>query len=235
ADAPFGLSAAVARLRTLDEDARLGPSTGEIVQAAYTRGIPYRRLTSGSLVQLGWGSRQRRIQAAEIDATSAVSEQIAQDKELTKRLLADAGIPEPEGFVVETFDDGWKAMQRIGGPVVVKPRDGNQGKGVTVNVRTREHLKTAWAGAREFESELIVERCIRGSDFRLLVVGGRMVAAARRDPPAVLGDGVHTIRELVGEINRVPRRSDGHATALTRITLDPVACTRLAGLGLSPE
>lgn len=231
--APFNLAAAIAQLRALDEDQRLGPSTGEIVQAACTRGIPYRRLTSGSLVQLGWGSRQRRIQAAEIDATSAVSEQIAQDKELTKRLLSDAGIPVPEGVAVETFDDAWAAMQRLGGAVVVKPRDGNQGKGVSVNVRTPEQLEAAWASAREFERELIVERYIPGSDFRLLVVGGRLVAAARRDPPAVIGDGVHTIRELVDEINRDPRRSEGHATALTRVALDGVACARLAGLGLS--
>ncbi len=232
-DWPFDVATALARLRAIDEDERLGPSTGEIVQAARTRGIPYRRLTTGSLVQLGWGSRQRRIQAAEIDATSAVAEQIAQDKELTKQLLSDSGIPVPEGVAVETIEDAWQAMQRLGA-VVVKPRDGNQGKGVSVNVRTRDQLEAAWAGAREFESELLVERYIPGSDFRLLVVGGRLVAAARRDPPAVLGDGVHTIRELVDEINRDPRRSEGHATALTRITLDAVACARLAGLGLSP-
>ncbi|HLT27315.1 MAG TPA: cyanophycin synthetase, partial [Zeimonas sp.] len=234
ADAAFDLPAAIARLRALDEDERLGPSTGEIVQAAYTRGIPYHRLTQGSLVQLGWGSRQRRIQAAELDATSAVSEQIAQDKALTKRLLADCGIPVPEGFAVETLDDAWTAVQRLGGTVVVKPRDGNQGKGVSVNVRTREQLEAAWASAREFAYEVIVERYVPGSDFRLLVVGDRLVAAARRDPPAVIGDGVHTIRELVDEINRDPRRSDGHATALTRITLDHVAVARLAALGLSP-
>jgi len=234
-DACFDLADAIARLRAIDEDERLGPSTGEIVQAARTRGIPYRRLTRGSLVQLGWGSRQRRIQAAEIDATSAVAEQIAQDKELTKQLLSDAGIPVPDGVPVETIEQAWEAMQRLGSAVVVKPRDGNQGKGVSVNVRTREQLGAAWAGAREFERELLVERYIPGSDFRLLVVGGSLVAAARRDPPAVLGDGVHTIRELVDEINRDPRRSEGHATALTRVTLDAVACTRLAGLGLSPE
>ncbi len=234
ADAPFDLAEAIARLRAIDEDERLGPSTGEIIQAARTRGIPYRRLTTGSLVQLGWGSRQRRIQAAEIDATSAVSEQIAQDKELTKQLLSDAGIPVPQGVAVETIEQARDAMARLGGAVVVKPRDGNQGKGVTVNVRTREQLETAWAGALEFSDDLIIERCIPGSDFRLLVIGGRLVAAARRDPPAVLGDGVHTVRELVDEINRDPRRSEGHATALTRVTLDAVACARLAALGLSP-
>ncbi len=234
ADLPFDPAEAIARLRAIDEDERLGPSTGEIVQAARARGIPYRRLTTGSLVQLGWGSRQRRIQAAEIDATSAVSEQIAQDKELTKQLLSDAGIPVPQGVAVETIEQARDAMQRLGGAVVVKPRDGNQGKGVSVNVRTREQLETAWAGALEFSDDLLIERYIPGSDFRLLVIGGRLVAAARRDPPAVLGDGLHTIAELVEEINRDPRRSDGHATALTRVTLDALACARLAALGLSP-
>lgn len=235
AGAPFDLAAAVDRLRALDEDERLGPSTGEIVRAACARGIPYRRLTQGSLVQFGWGSRQRRIQAAEIDATSAVSEEIAQDKELTKRLLADVGIPVPEGIVVESLDAAGAALRRLRTAVVVKPRDGNQGKGVSVNVRTNEQLEAAWASASEYAPEVIVERCIRGSDFRLLVIGERLVAAARRDPPAVIGDGVHTIRELVDEINRDPRRSDGHATALTHIGLGHATGSRLAALGLSPE
>lgn len=234
-DTAFDLNDAILRLRTLDEDERMGPSTGEIVQAARTRGIPYRRLTSGSLVQLGWGSRQRRIQAAEIDATSAVSEQIAQDKELTKRLLADAGVPVPQGEPVEELEDAWKAMQRLGCAVVVKPRDGNQGKGVSVNVRTREQLESAWAAACEHGSEVMIEQFIPGLDFRLLVVGGKLVAAARRDPPSLIGDGVHTIRELVDDVNRDPRRGEGHATALTRIRLDEVACARLSSLGLTPD
>jgi len=131
-DTPFDLEGALARLRELDEDVRLGPSTGAIVQAAVARGIPYRRLTASSLVQFGWGSRQRRIQAAETDTTCAISEAIAQDKDLTKTLLEAAGVPVPLGRIVTDAEAGWAAACEIGLPVVVKPRDGNQGKGVTV-------------------------------------------------------------------------------------------------------
>jgi len=143
ADQPFDASAAIAQLRELDEDERLGPSTGSIVDAAVARGIPYRRLTRGSLVQFGWGSKQRRIQAAEVDATSGVAESIAQDKELTKQLLNAAGVPVPLGRPVTDVEDAWAAAQDIGLPVVVKPQDGNQGKGVTVNIGTREQLLAA--------------------------------------------------------------------------------------------
>ena len=234
-DAPFDLVDALKRLRELDEDVRPGPSTGSIIQAAVERGIPYRRLTEGSLVQFGWGSRQRRIQAAEIDATSAIAEAIAQDKVLTKRLLDAAGVPVPAGRSVRRLDDAWAAMQEIGGPVVVKPRDGNQGKGVTVNIETREHLEVAFAAAKEFSRHVIVERFSPGHDFRLLVVGDRLVAAARRDPPHVVGDGRHTIAELVAQVNLDPRRGDGHATSLTRIRIDEIALARLKVQGYSPD
>jgi cyanophycin synthetase len=149
-DTPFDATAAVAQLRELDEDLRLGPSTDAIVQAAVNRGIPFRRLTSGSMVQLGWGSKQRRIQAAEIDATSAIAESIAQDKALTKRLLHAAGVPVPLGEVVEHEQDAWAVAQRIGLPVVVKPLDGNQGKGVTVNIRSEAEVVQAYRNASAF-------------------------------------------------------------------------------------
>ena len=231
ADTGFDLGDALARLREMDEELRMGPSTGSIVQAAVARGIPYRRLTDGSLVQLGWGSRQRRMQAAEIDATSAVAEQIAQDKELTKQLLTAVGVPVPLGRAVDDIDDAVAAFEALGGAVVVKPRDGNQGKGVSVNVETRQHLEAAWAAASEISSDILVERFIPGHDFRALVVGGQLVAAARRDPAHVIGDGVHTVRELVDEVNLDPRRGEGHATALTRIRLDEVAVTQLEKQG----
>jgi len=234
-DAPFDLDKALAQLSELDEDVRLGPSTGSIVQAALARGIPYRRLTDGSLVQFGWGSRQRRIQAAEVDTTGAIAEQIAQDKELTKNLLAAAGVPVPDGRPVDSVDDAWSLMRELGGPVVVKPRDGNQGKGVAVNVATREHLEVAYASAEEYGSQVLIERFIPGNDFRLLVVGDQMVAAARRDPPHVIGDGVSTIRELVDEVNTDPRRGDGHATPLTKIRIDDIALARLSIQGYTPE
>ena len=230
----FDLNAAVAELRELDEDERLGPSTGSIVHAAMARGIPFRRLTSGSLVQFGWGSRARRIQAAEVDSTSAVAESIAQDKELTKRLLQAAGVPVPMGRPVSDADDAWAAALEVGLPVVLKPRDGNQGKGVTVNVMAREQLDAAFATAAEY-GEVLVERFLPGSDYRLLVVGDRLVAASRRDPPQVVGDGEHTVRELVDIVNTDPRRGEGHATALTKIRFDDIALGCLAVQGLAAD
>ncbi|OJW89222.1 MAG: cyanophycin synthetase [Alicycliphilus sp. 69-12] len=233
-DTPFDAAAVVARLRELDEDERIGPSTGAIVDAAVARGIPFRRLTSGSLVQLGWGSQARRIQAAELDVTSAVAESIAQDKDLTKRLLHAAGVPVPLGRPVADVDDAWKVAEEVGLPVVVKPQDGNQGKGVTVNITTRAQLEAAYAAALQYGDEVMVERFLPGHDFRLLVVGHQLVAAARREPPQVLGDGVHTISQLVDIVNQDPRRGSGHGTALTKIRLDDIAIARIAAEGLAP-
>ena len=230
----FDSDAVVAALRELDEDERLGPSTGAIVEAAAARGIPWRRLTQGSLVQFGWGSKQRRIQAAEIDSTSAVAESVAQDKDLTKRLLHAAGVPVPMGRPVENPDDAWAVAQDVGLPVVVKPQDGNQGKGVTVNITARAQLDDAYAAAAEYGT-VMVERFLPGHDFRLLVVGDQLVAAARREPPQVLGDAIHTVRELVDLVNLDPRRGTGHATPLTKIRLDDIALGRLAAEGLDAD
>jgi cyanophycin synthetase len=234
-DRPFDLESALSRLRDLDEDIRLGPSTGAIVQAAVARGIPYRRLTEGSMVQFGWGSRQRRIQAAETSRTSAIAESIAQDKELTKMLLDAAGVPVPHGRSVEDAEDAWKAATEIGVPVVVKPRDGNQGKGVAVNIKTREEVLAAFDVACAISSDVIVERYLSGHDYRLLVVGDQLVAAARRAPPQVIGDGEHSIGELIEQVNRDPRRSDGHATSLTKIRLDDIARATLAKHGYATD
>jgi cyanophycin synthetase len=234
-DRPFDLAGALAQLQELDEDERLGPSTGAIVHAAEVRGIPYRRLTSGSLVQFGWGSRQRRIQAAETSRTSAIAESIAQDKELTKALLDAAGLPVPVGRSASDAEDAWKAACEIGGAVVVKPRDGNQGKGVAVNIQTREEVMAAYAVAYEISSDVIVERYLPGYDYRLLVVGNHLVAASRRDPPQVIGDGEQTIRQLVEQVNRDPRRGEGHATSLTKIRFDDIALATLARQGYTAE
>ena len=228
----FDVEVAIDQLRGLDEDIRLGPSTGSIVNAAIARGIPFRRLTEGSLVQLGWGSKQRRIQAAEIDATSAIAESIAQDKELTKKLLHAAGVPVPLGRPVTSAQDAWAAALEIGLPVVVKPRDGNQGKGISVNIATQEGVMTAYNTAKSFRDDVLVERYLPGSDFRLLVVGNKLVAAARRDPPLVIGNGKNTVHELVKLVNADPRRGEGHATSLTKIRLDDIAKNRLKEQGL---
>ncbi|WP_348704918.1 cyanophycin synthetase [Acidovorax soli] len=230
----FDAEATIASLRELDEDERLGPSTGAIVDAAVARGIPYRRLTRGSLVQFGWGSKQRRIQAAEIDSTSAVAESIGQDKDLTKRLLHAAGVPVPLGQPVDTVEEAWEVALRVGLPVVVKPQDGNQGKGVTVNITDRAQLEEAYRNAADYGT-VMVERFLPGHDFRLLVVGDQLVAAARREPPQVLGDGERTVRELVHIVNQDPRRGEGHATSLTKIRLDDIAVARLAMQNLTPD
>ena len=230
-DTAFDLADVLHQLRELDEDVRLGPSTGSVVNAALARNIPYSRMTDGSMVRFGWGSKQRRIQAAEIDATSAIAEAIAQDKELSKRLLHAAGVPVPRGRAVRDADDAWKAAQDIGLPVVVKPLDGNQGKGVTVNILNEAQLRAAYAVATEFRDTVLVERYMPGNDFRLLVVGDKLVAAARRDPPKVVGDGIHTIAQLVDIVNADPRRGEGHSTALTKIRFDGIAldCLRSQG------
>ena len=234
-DEPFDLDGALKQLRELDEDIRLGPSTGAIVSAALARGIPYRRLTQGSLVQFGWGSRQKRIQAAETSFTSAIAESIAQDKELTKKLLDAAGVAVPKGRPVADEDDAWAAAREIGFPVVVKPRDGNQGKGISVNLTSEEQVRHAYRVAIEFRDDILVEKYLPGHDYRLLVIGDKLIAAARRDPPLVIGDGVHNVRQLVDQVNRDPRRSDGHATSLTKIRFDDVAIARLALQGYTAD
>jgi cyanophycin synthetase len=234
-DTPFDLDGSLKELRELDEDIRLGPSTGAIVAAAVARGIPYRRLTQGSLVQFGWGSKQQRIQAAETSFTSAIAESIAQDKELTKRLLHAAGVAVPLGRPVEDEDDAWAAAQEIGLPVVVKPRDGNQGKGISVNLTSEAQIRQAYRVAIEYRDDILVEKYLPGHDYRLLVIGDKLIAAARRDPPLVIGDGTHTVRQLVDIVNRDPRRSDGHATSLTKIRFDEIALARLAEQGYDAD
>ncbi len=234
-DAPFDLAAALSELEALYEDVRLGPSTGSIVDAAVQRNIPYRRMTEGSMVQFGWGSKQKRIQAAETSDTSAIAEAIAQDKELTKNLLAAAGVSVPIGEVVTTADDAWRAAQKIGGPIVLKPKDGNQGKGVVANIQTEEEVRAGFIVTQAFGRETIVERYLPGADYRLLVVGNRLSAAARREPAQVVGDGTHTVAELVEIENKNPLRGDGHATALTKIRFDDIALAHLASSGLTPQ
>ncbi|WP_293752148.1 cyanophycin synthetase [Limnohabitans sp. Rim8] len=234
AGAGFDLEGAIAQLHEHDEDVRLGPSTGSIVDAAMARGIPMRRLTDGSMVQFGWGAKQRRIQAAETDTTSAIAESIAQDKDLTKSLLHAAGVPVPMGRPAKSLDEAWAIAHEIGLPVVVKPQDGNQGKGVSVNINARQAFDNAYATAVRYGT-VLVEKFLPGHDYRLLVVGDKLVAAARREPPLVVGDGKHTVRQLVDQVNADPRRGVGHATSLTKIRFDDIAIGRLHAQDLEPE
>jgi len=231
----FDVTQAVRQLREQLLEERLGPSTRSIVEAAQRREIPARRLNGGSLVRLGIGAKQRRILAAETDGTSAIAESIAQDKELTRSLLAEAGIPVAEGAPVGSADEAWQVACELGLPVVVKPRHGNQGRGVSVGLTAEADVRQAYHTAAAGGAEVVVECCLQGDDYRLLVVGGNLVAAARRCPPVVVGDGNATVRELVARINADPRRCNDHAGSLSMIPLDAVAAAILAEQGLTAD
>lgn len=227
----FDLPKELEAIREVAYDVALGPSTRAIVDAAKRRSIPYRRLNSGSLIQFGYGCKQRRICTAEADSTSAIAESIAQDKQLTRSLLKAVGAPVPDGRTVDSAEDAWTAAQEITGPVVVKPQFGNHGRGVTTNLTTREQVMAAYDAAVAHGQSIVVERFAPGDDYRLLVVGGKLVAAARREPAHVIGDGKHTIEELVAIVNKDPRRSEGHATSLSKIPLDTISQTTIREQG----
>ena len=219
--APFDVAAAVEELTDLAESFLLGPSTNSIVDAADDRDIPAIRLTRGNLVQLGHGQAQRRIWTAETDRTSAIAETISRDKALTKELLRQCGVPVPEGELAHDTATVWELAQDIGLPVVIKPLSGNHGRAVFVNLMTRKEIETAWAVAAEEDSDVLVERHISGQEHRLLVVGDRMVAAARGEIATVTGDGHSTIRQLIGsQINTDPRRGDTEAHPLNQVHVD---------------
>ena len=216
-------------LRDLSDDLCLGPSTACIVNAATAREIPYIRLSSGNLVQLGYGSKQRRIWTAETDQTSAIAETISRDKDLTKSLLASAGVPTPEGRTVTSPDDAWEAAQDIGLPVVVKPIDGNHGRGVFINLYTQQEIEAAYAVAINEGSEVLVERHIIGDEHRLLVVGNKVVAAAKGETVWITGDDKHTVFELIQiQINSDPRRGTTEECPLNPVRIDSAVELELA-------
>ncbi|MEO5660909.1 MAG: cyanophycin synthetase [Polaromonas sp.] len=239
--APYGkadVQAAVERIRKQIDDSYLGPSTAAIVAAATDRGIPHIRLNDGNLVQLGYGASQRRIWTAETDLTSAIAESIAQDKDLTKSLLASCGVPVPEGQIVNSTEEAWSAAQDIGLPVVVKPTDGNHGRGVSLDLKTRDEVAAAFDVAQRHGSDVMVERYVRGNEHRFLVVGGRVVAAARGEVALITGDGELTVSQLVNaQLNSDPRRGTGEDFPLSQIDTanDGAIVLDLQRQGLSPE
>ena len=219
----------IEKLRDLGDDLLLGPSTACIVNAAEERGIPSIRLSEGNLVQLGYGAKQRRIWTAETDQTSAIAETISRDKDLTKSLLRSAGVPTPEGRTVTSPDDAWEAAQDIGLPVVVKPIDGNHGRGVFINLYTQQEIEAAYAVAIDEGSEVLVERHIVGDEHRLLVVGNKVVAAAKGETVWVTGDGKHTVQELIQiQINSDPRRGTAEEHPLNPVRIDSAVELELA-------
>jgi len=225
-DRTYDVDGAVAELRELADSLRLGPSTECIVNAADDRDIPTIRLSEANLVQLGYGAAQRRIWTAETDRTSAIAEGVSRDKDLTKTLLSTCGVPVPEGVLVDSAEQAWEAAQDIGLPVVVKPVDGNHGRGVFMNLSGRADIETAFSVAADEGSGVMVERFIEGDEHRLLVVGGRMVAAARGDVAAIRGDGVSTVEQLIdSQINADPRRGSDEDHPLNIIRLDSAART----------
>ncbi|MDO9370366.1 MAG: cyanophycin synthetase [Sphingopyxis sp.] len=220
-DAPANDSAAVSEiLRTMVIANGLGPSTAAIVAEARRRHIPVMRLDTASLIQFGTGSRQKRIRASVTGATSLIAAELAANKHAAKELLQAAGLPVPRGEVVRNFDQAAATAQRLGWPVVVKPLDGNQGRGVSIGVADAAALGDAFARAATISGRVIVEQMLPGSDHRLLVVAGQLVAVAERVPANVTGNGCHSIEQLIALVNADPRRGVGHEAVLTRIRVD---------------
>ncbi len=233
----FPLATKVRELFDFADDVRLGPSSRAILRAARRRNIPYLRLNSGSLVQLGEGKHQRRIWTAETDATSAIAEAIASDKDLTKRLLRQVGVPVPHGRAVASAEDAWLAAQEIGFPVVVKPCNANHQRGISIELSLREEILKAydWAVQDGETTNILVEQYARGYHHRLLVVGNRLVAAAKGHSECIVGDGVQSVESLVAELNRDPRRGEAYTDPLGVIKLDAAAIIELEKQGYSIE
>jgi len=210
----------VQRMREIREEVRFGPSTGALVEEAESRGIPYIRLNDQSLVQLGYGVYQKRIQATTTANTSMIATDLAGNKDATKKLLGDMGIPVPKGYRIRDIEDLESTMKKVGVPVVIKPLDGNHGKGATVGIKSLEAAQRAFEKAKEYSRWVIVEQQLMGSDFRALVVNNRLIAVAERIPAHVVGDGKSTIQQLIDKTNQDPRRGYGHEKVLTCIEVD---------------
>lgn len=227
-DEGFEVPKAVEVIRSQIDDCYLGPSTAAIVGAATDRGIPHIRLNDGNLVQLGYGAAQRRIWTAETDKTSAIAEGIAGNKDLTKTLLKACGVPVPEGEVVASAKAAWAAAEDLGLPVVVKPLDGNHGRGVSLELSARADVEAAFKVARAEGSDVIVERFIPGDEHRVLVVGGKVVAAARGESLWIVGNGQSSVVQLIDEqLNSDPRRGEAEEFPLETIILDREPAMRL--------
>ncbi|MCC2682074.1 MAG: Cyanophycin synthetase [Nitrosospira multiformis] len=236
-DEPYDVKGVVARLRGMVDSLWLGPSTACIVEAAASRNIPaIRLLAKGNLVQLGYGIRSQRIWTAETDRTPAIAESISRDKDLTKALLQSCGVAIPEGRIVHSAEDAWEAAQEIGLPVVIKPCDGNHGRGVFIELSKREEIESAYRVALEEGSDVLVEGYIPGTEHRLLVVGGRLVAASRGDSVSVTGDGISTINELIQQqINSDPRRGESEEHPLNPVSVDGVTIMELQRQGFTTD
>lgn len=213
----------------------LGPSTASLVRAAEERGIPWLRLNQQSLVQLGHGRYQQRIQATVTGKTSHIAVELAGDKEETNKIMASLGLPVPKQELVQTEEGALRAARRLGVPVVTKPYNGNHGRGISIHLTTDEEIVAGFNAAREHSRSVIVENFLSGDDHRLLVINGELIAATRRTPGHVVGDGQHTIAQLIETVNTDPRRGVGHEKVLTRLELDAQAQMMLDRAGYTAD
>jgi cyanophycin synthetase len=225
---PYDMGPDIQKMREIREEERLGPSTASIVHEAASRDIPFIRLNRHSLVQLGYGINQKRIQATMSGQTSSIAVEIACDKEETKNLLDAANIPVAKGMTVYDEEDLKAVINRVGYPLVAKPVNGNHGKGATIGIKNWEEAVAALAAAKKYSRAVIFERFISGYDYRLLVINHKFIAAAKRTPAAVIGDGKSTIQELIDKVNSDPRRGYGHEKVLTAIKVDDMTMNILA-------
>lgn len=212
---------------------KLGPSTAAIYNEAVRRGIPITRISSNSMLQLGYGKYLKRVEATLSENTSCVAVDIACDKELTKRMLRDACLPVAEGYTVFDADEAVDYAHILGYPVVIKPKDGNQGKGVSVNLKCDQEIIDAYKVAQKYSRDIIVEKFISGKDYRVLVVGDNVAAVSQRIPPYVIGDGVSSIKELVDAENKNPSRGIDHEKQLTKIVIDDIVISSLKRRNMS--
>jgi cyanophycin synthetase len=213
----FPLHERILKVRQIVAETELGPSTRAIAEAAESRGIPVRRLNEQSLLQLGYGIHQQKVQATISSNTSHIAVEIAGDKEFTKSLLSQAAIPVPQGRTVKSRQEAVEAALQLGLPVAMKPLDGNHGRGVSLNVNSEQAVAAAFERARDHSSTVLIEQMFEGRDHRIVVVGGKVIAGSERVPAHVVGDGVHSIRELIDIENQNPHRGRGHEKPLTRL------------------
>lgn len=232
--AKYPLHDTIDKIKALNNEVAIGPSTLSIISAAVARNIPYCRITH-SLIQVGYGKKQRYFRGSELDSTSSIAEEIAQDKELTRKMLGRYNLPVPKGGPAKNLDEAWSLALDLTLPVVLKPRNGNQGKGVTVNINSYEEFVDAYKYATHIEPEVLVETFIPGNDYRLLVVGTKVIAASHRTAPTVIGDGIQTIQQIVDKMNLDPQRGMGHAKPMTYILIDDLVIENLKKKGLSMQ
>lgn len=227
----YDLENDIREMREIREAERLGPSTGSIIEEAVNRGMPWIRLNKYSLCQIGYGVNQKRIQATVSSDTSSIGVEIACDKEDTKHLLKQANIAVPEGDIIRTERGLKDAVDDIGYPLVIKPINGNHGRGITINIQNWEEALAGFEAAKEVSRSVIIEKYITGDDYRLLVIDYKLVAAAKRTPAHVIGDGKSTVQELIDEVNKDPRRGYGHEKVLTMITVNEMTTNILKDKG----